>query len=312
MKAKTALKLAVGAIIFALLVVSIGPQKLVQSASSANPWLLAAAFVITPATMLLKFMRWRCMIGMTGHRMAFSRASSIYLVGSFFGMVTPSKVGEIVKFHYLNRHGMDSATALSVSIFDRMFDMVAIAVFLVLGAASVAGMGMFGSSIILFIALLAFAFYLLTRRGVMLRFINFISRFAGKGRLEMDDSKMDGFYAPVSSMRSRPGKTGYMLALSLLIWFSEGVQVSLLIASFGASFGLVAATAAVCIGAIAGLLPITVSGIGTRDAAIVALLAYAGISASTAILSSVIYTFFSMGVPAIIGGVLYMKLSGRR
>ncbi|MBL3597165.1 flippase-like domain-containing protein [Rhodovulum sulfidophilum] len=81
--------------------------------------------------------------------------------------------------------------------------------------------------------------------------------------------------AVVRSLRSRPGSLTLCLALTALLWLGHLVQISLMAASLGvsgdASFWA-HFMALMPIAIVAGLIPLTFAGVGTRDAAIVMLI----------------------------------------
>ncbi|OLS42309.1 lysylphosphatidylglycerol synthase transmembrane domain-containing protein [Rhodovulum sulfidophilum] len=81
--------------------------------------------------------------------------------------------------------------------------------------------------------------------------------------------------AVVRRLRSRPGSLTLCLALTALLWLGHLVQISLMAASLGvsgdASFWA-HFMALMPIAIVAGLIPLTFAGVGTRDAAIVMLI----------------------------------------
>ncbi|MCE8440415.1 lysylphosphatidylglycerol synthase transmembrane domain-containing protein [Rhodovulum sulfidophilum] len=81
--------------------------------------------------------------------------------------------------------------------------------------------------------------------------------------------------AVVRSLRSRPGSLTLCLALTALLWLGHLVQISLMAASLGVSGDArfwAHFMALMPIAIVAGLIPLTFAGVGTRDAAIVMLI----------------------------------------
>jgi uncharacterized membrane protein YbhN (UPF0104 family) len=62
------------------------------------------------------------------------------------------------------------------------------------------------------------------------------------------------------------------MALSMLIWFLHLLQFWLMARALGAPLPMIVTLALVPLAILAGLLPLTLAGIGTRDAALIALL----------------------------------------
>lgn len=313
MKAKTLVKIIVSLALIVALIIFAGPEQILDSASTANPFFLFIALLTTHVIFVFKFLKWNAMCRI-GANVPIKKTSSIYLVGSFFGMVTPSKVGELIKFHYLSKQGMPKASALSISVSDKAFDILMITIFSVIGVFMISGGAeLFGPFVVISIILILIATYMVFDKRVFLKIGGFVLRRskiitnALKIKRKADSETLEDFYQPLQKMKSRPLLIAYMLLMTFLLWFFVAVQVLFILLAFGSEINIIHSLITVCVGAVVGLIPITVSGVGTRDAAIMAILATIGIGSGIAILSSIIYTFFSMVIPAIIGGIIYLK-----
>jgi len=317
MSFKTAAKIAIGLFIFALLVVFIGPERIVTAAAKANPWLLLAGALVTPVTISLRLLRWRSLTAVAGKKLPFGKTSSFYMIGMFFGTITPSKLGELVKVHYLGKQGMTKSEALSITLCDRFFDVVVTVAFSVMGIMLISGgLSAFAPSAAIFVALLLLATYAAFNRRIFMffgragmRLLNpLFMALMGKNA---GHKELENFYGPLDTMKRKPAIIGYVSLLTVLIWITCGIQMVVLLSAFGPQIGFEFGILATCLGALTGLIPVTISGIGVRDATQIAVFAMAGVGSSVSLLSAIFFTLFGMGLPSIAGGFLYM-LSNKR
>ena len=113
-----------------------------------------------------------------------------------------------------------------------------------------------------------------------------------------------------------PAAVAQTLTGSILTWSLGGLTVFALAQAFGTGLGLGFAYAIFPLAILAGLVPVTVSGIGTRDAAFVALLS-SQMSQAQATLVGIGYTLFAywllslLSFPAVAWQVMAYLRRGR-
>ena len=61
-----------------------------------------------------------------------------------------------------------------------------------------------------------------------------------------------------------------------------------------------------------GLIPVTINGIGTRDASLVILFATVGVAGDRTVTFSLMHLFFGYLTFSVIGGLFYMQEEGRK
>jgi uncharacterized protein (TIRG00374 family) len=265
--------------------------------ASADPvWLGAGLFTIVPLTLVtaMRFtMLSRSPIGLWP-------ATRLILGASTLNLILPSKMGDLAKGLVLTgRHGFSTQLAVAVVVMERSLDMAALlfwgvlAMFwvgrdepLMLLAAGATG------------ALLILLVILLSPLRIASRLLMLGSRLLpGKaGRW------LAGFAAEwqtaVAWFWSEPGRVAAVALVSLAIWGGHLAQFWLFAQGLGAVpflDNMAFATLAI----LAGLLPFTMAGIGTRDAAILFLYAPfigAGGAAVLGVLATLRYL-----IPAIAG-----------
>ena len=239
---------------------------------------LVAALVFTLALPFTSVYRWLGVLRAQGTRLPFGFALRAVMMANVLNSFLPSKTGDVAKAVYLREHG-GVGRGVGTVVLERLVDLGVLGVLGLLGLlvsgtvwGLVAGVGLLGLVGSVFL-------------GVLLLPL---------GRLPLPD-KLKGTALEVRGVfrawLGHPAAITQTLAGSLLTWSLGGLTVFALASAFRTGLGLGFAYAIVPLAVLAGLVPVTVSGVGTRDAAFVALLS-SQMSAEQATLVGIGYTFF--------------------
>ena len=271
---KRLVSLAVSAAILALLWDSVDPAAIWAAAGSADPaWFWAAVACTIPLTLATA---WRY-AALSSGSVGAAEAMRLILAASTLNMVLPSKMGDLAKAWILRRDGtMGGGRALALVVLEKLLDLwslVAVgALALTLtrpalpgGEASLALalLVLWGGSIGLLLPMLA-------GRRVLVPLLA-VSKPLGKLHAKLTalvadwDDLIGGFW-------QRPTRALAMLTGSLALWVGHMVQIWLFASAIG-TVPLALTMAFAVIAILAGLLPFTFAGVGTRDAALVVLFA---------------------------------------
>lgn len=113
-----------GLALLAGLIVYAGPQRLWEAAAQAAPAWLLAAWLLNVPQVGLKALRWQRLVNWQGIALAYPRALTAYFGSLFVGFLTPGRLGEMAKAVTLKvESGVSLARALSSVVIDRVFDM---------------------------------------------------------------------------------------------------------------------------------------------------------------------------------------------
>jgi glycosyltransferase 2 family protein len=266
--------LAVSAAILAFLWWSVDPAAIAAAARATSPrWFWGAIAVTIPLTLATA---WR-FAALSSGSVGAGEALRLILAASTLNMVLPSKMGDLAKAWILRRDGtMNGGRALALVVLEKLLDLwslvavgaIALAVTrpaLPGGDASLALalLVLWGGAAALLLPMLA------GRRALapLLMLTQRIGKLHAKltGLLGDWDELIGWFWA-------NPPRALAMLAGSLLLWVGHIVQIWLFASAIGAvPLGLTMTFSVIAI--LAGLLPFTFAGMGTRDAALVLLFA---------------------------------------
>lgn len=301
-----------GVLVLLWLVWRSGPIRILQSVSNANLFLVALAVLLNFPLILLKVIRWRSLLQSAQIRYGLVPSSLAYSASIFLGTVTPGRVGEFAKVAQVSQDcDVPMARVFPSVVADRLFDLHAL--LLVSGWALLSlptGTGRTGW----LSAFLLLAVVLLTGSWVLL---SGKQSFSLLRRMGLRGGQLgQRLFAPAGWMVNlhlalRQVTLARLLVATALTTAAYAIffnQCYLLALSLGlhrppledfagtgqAEFSLI--SGAVALGNLAALLPVSISGLGTRDAAIVAYLATAGIHAHAALgFSLLVFATFNVG-----------------
>jgi glycosyltransferase 2 family protein len=271
---KRLVSLAVSAAILALLWRSVDPAAIFAAARATSPqWFWGAVGVTVPLTLATAWRFAALSSGVVGA----GEALRLILAASTLNMVLPSKMGDLAKAWILRRNGtMGGGRALALVLLEKLLDLWSL---VAVGAIALAMTrpALPGGDASLALALLllwggaaGLLLPMLAGRRALAPLLMLTHRF---GKLH---GKLAGVVADWDDLIvwfwQRPARALVILAGSLLLWAGHMVQIWLFASAIGAvPLSLTMAFAVIAI--LAGLLPFTFAGVGTRDAAMVVLFA---------------------------------------
>lgn len=268
----------IGVFVFGWILYHIDRPQLFATLSVADPLPIALALLSLAGLCTAKTIRWHLLVRATGMHPTFGESWKIFFIGTFLGSVTPAKVGEFGRAAYLKKRGLPLKIGVLLSLIDRASDAVIIV------ALGVAGLGILGRpewSLIL-LAVLAFA-------GAMSMALLL------KKKLFRIKLSLASFFARFVRSHIITNVT-FATALAWVFYFLWAV---LLARSVGIETATHLLIAIITITGLFSLLPIAPSGLGTRDAALVLLLAPYGVPAEQAVALAMLMfvTILLMSVP---------------
>jgi glycosyltransferase 2 family protein len=277
----------VGLILSVVAITFVGPRDVIHSLRAANLWLVAIAAITVFPLLAPKARRWQIVLNDFGIQLAWRDAFRFYAIGLWAAIVTPGQLGDGLKAWYVQRRGGHLAPALASVVVDRLFDLL-----MLLGAALV-GIAVYGAAFTAQIVAVG-ALTVLSIAGIVVAAQPAIRRSVGR-------------LIP-ASLRHRLNQMRWIAALreAHLTGRSIAGAVGWSLVSFGATLGriylcflalglrlpVLTFVAVVGLSSLAGLL--SVSGIGTRDWAMIALLGRQGIPHETALAASFLILFLNL------------------
>lgn len=273
----------IGPVLLVLLLWQVDAGALVQVLGRVDWRLLAVAMVLNLPMVFCKSCRWQVLLRMQQIAYGTYRAYLAYFGAIFIGFLTPGRLGEFVKALHVSRDcDVSLARAFSSVLVDRLYDLsllvvVGSAALLTLGHSSTTLLTLAISLGVLIIPLVLFlsepGFAAIQRLG---------SHFGEVGRRSVADN---GWLAEIRAAMRVLSLRGALLVvgLTILAYTIFFGQCYLLALALALPLSYIQVSYAVALGGLVTLLPISISGLGTREAAIVAYLGTVGIASEQAL-----------------------------
>ncbi len=245
-------------------------------ASCDRLWMVISLAMVVPLT-LFTSRRLQQLMPRPG-LLGFGEANRLILVASVLNLVLPSKMGDIAKAYFMRDRGhFEGSLALSLVVFEKACDMLSLLLWCVFGLVwCVADPTIYPAKGALFwimgagvVGLLAAGLLLLGSEAFAQFFFGLAQRFA-PAKLGQKVAKLSGSWKEMHAyFWSSPGRLARVASMSIFIWFLHLLQIWMFILALRAWVPFLANLALSPLGILAGLLPLTFAGVGTRDAALV-------------------------------------------
>ena len=248
--------------------VDLGAMAAVFRASHPG-WLAISLAMVLPLTLITAHRLQ--VLAPPGARISLGEAVSLTLAASVLNMVLPSKMGDVAKSYFIAERGrVSGALALALVVYEKGRDMLSLLAWCAFGllflstadplfwvlAAAIAG----GTLLMLLV--------LGSPRFAALAFRAGGAAAPAKARAKLAAIR-DGWEEMQRRANRAPGRAAYVALVSLVLWFLHLLQIWLFIVALRASVPLVATLGLAPLAILAGLLPLTFAGVGTRDAALI-------------------------------------------
>ena len=270
MKLKRLISIAVSVAILLIIYSKIDFQGLINAFRHADgQWMAISLGMVVPITLLTS---WRLQQLMPkGGTLDFWEANRLILAASSLNMVLPSKMGDIAKAYFMRERGhLSGSLSLSLVVFEKTCDMLSLLLWCVFGLMlyphkdslfwlMTAGVG----------SGLSLGLLLLGSRRFAAIFFSFSQRIAPKklrGKLNKLHSSWDEMHSYFWKDKAQLTKISIT---SIFIWFLHLLQIWFFILTLNAWVPLLVNLALSPLALLAGLLPLTFAGVGTRDAALI-------------------------------------------
>ncbi|MFL5619130.1 MAG: lysylphosphatidylglycerol synthase transmembrane domain-containing protein [Gemmatimonadaceae bacterium] len=253
---------------------------------------LVLSLALFPGVVVTKAWRWRRLIRDLGMPTpSFGRAATLFLIGQFAGAATPGQTGDFVRAWYLRERGAALSTALFSVLFDRLLDFLLLALLSLVGLVAFLDVfppamhpAILASTVGFAAAMVIVVPALMARRSrrALLAGIRRVVPASLAQRIARWQELLDSLEVHAPLVLALLGATVAATAVVM-------VRIWLL---FRALDVIVPATLLVASAALISILqtlPVSVAGVGVRDAVLVAALARYGYPAERALALSALF-----------------------
>jgi glycosyltransferase 2 family protein len=303
---KVALRLLVTAALLAAVTWRLDPGALVRRAAHLDARWTAAAFAVVFAAVALSAWKWGMILAARRRPLPYPRLVRHYVVGLFFNNVLPTTVGgDAVRAWQAARETGDVAEAVGSVITERLVAGAALGVTALLGVPFVGATARLALLVALFLAidLALVAAFLVPRiaEGVATSLL--------PRRLATARETVAATVGAVRESLRTPRLFARVFALSVLFQLLVAAVNACLFAAMGVPVSLARCVVYTPMIFTLTMLPVSLSGLGVREAAYASFFAQAGVTRADAVTASLLF-FLVVGIASLPGAPLFAL--GRR
>jgi len=274
----------VGIGIFGLILSKTDITAITSPLKHADFILAALSFVVMTASIFLRSFRFKYMANANGVTLSVCKSFNMYIGSLFLSIATPGRIGDVTRISYLRNSGMETGPAIIIYAIDRFADIVFVLLFGLLSLREIIKATGFhiefnlpSAKIAACIIFLCIAFFILLKTPLPI-FKKISLRLDYKRLLESIQFLM----------KNRPLTPAVIITLTIASWLVHIYSLQLLSFSVGLRLSFTMTGLLFAVSALVNILPISIAGIGTRDAALIALFPALGLSRGDALVFSFI------------------------
>jgi uncharacterized protein (TIRG00374 family) len=248
----------------------------------------------------IKSYRWNILVRNEGYPYHPYRSFGAYMSSDAIGIVTPGRIGEIARLYYVRQETeIPFFKAFKTIVSDRIFD------FTMLGWFGLSGMTYYFKS---FGEIAGYSYALIILAAFIVTYLIGMTLLGWIVRKELFRRWQIPRFIYESLIAVIGKKTILMWLITFAAYFGYFYFSWLIMHSLRVKPGFVDVAFIMSIMSLSTIIPISVAGFGTREATLVALFAYYGLSAETAVTFSLLHftAFFLLG--GLIGLVYWLVM----
>ena len=289
-----------------LIVTNLDTRELGKTLAAVS---ISTLVVLTAIDLFLRMMsayRWHVLFRSTNENAAIAETVKITFVASFLGQALPGVIGvEALRVYGLARSSDDAAGAFASVIADRVFGLLSLV--LVIFAGLLLGPPEL-QSLVLVPALVAFAILIVAVLLLMIPFTRkLIERSLPNALLDKVKHWIDDVYLCFDRYKSRPGLLAFSLVLAVSFQILRVILFFAAALLIGESPAFIYFVVFVPIVMFAALLPVSISGLGVREAGLVVLFTRFDVMDSAPTFTIAILVFVSGLLSTLPGGWIYAR-----
>jgi len=302
----------IGLAIFVYIVSGTGVGNILETFRGVNPLLLIPFPFFVLFILFIRGFRWQVLLRMVKIPYTLWRSTAVWSIGFFAAAITPGKVGDAIRALYVSREtGKNFGECFLTVFIDRLMDLVTVVIF---GMVTIVIFSYHYIEIpslwIIFLAIFGFFFLVIavmSRRLVRKIIKPIFNILVPKKYKEQMSLSFNSFYDSLKMYIKQWKGTLFVLMLTFVYWalvfclawyvtYMLGIKIT-----FGYVFIIMPMLTLV------ELIPISISGLGTREATAIYFFSVVGISSAYAVSFSITYLIMGTYLTSILGFVFWLR-----
>jgi uncharacterized protein (TIRG00374 family) len=303
MKIKNILPI-IGLILFVYLIYRIGVTDLIDTLKNAYIPYLIIGMVLTPIFILPLAFKWYIILKRQGFDLSFLFVLKLYYMGAFYGFITPARVGSLMRALYLKKKTKRGLVECASSIvLERIMDLFVIFIFAFIGALIFikSNLNLTYVLVFSFIVFTGIIFVFMRKSRGMLVLGLIYNYLLPKSIKEKTENSLHIFYNSLPKLR----RLIPVLFLTMITWVLLYFQTYIFSWAFAINVPFHIFVAFAAIGTIIATIPISVSGLGTRELTLITLFSLYNIKPE-AVVSMSLSSFFMIGLIESLIGLFFI------
>jgi len=268
------LKLTCGIALLGLLFSWIDRQALGTVLGELNGWVFLSLPIFYVHTAVKAF-RWRLWLQRQGVALPFLQANRLYLSGTFLGLISPGRVGEVYRAWGLHREkGVNLGVGIASVLVDRLADL-----FLLLSMGCFGFLYLFQQGYGQLATAMALPPFLSPSRATIRRFVKGqFTRIMARMPANVAHELPNAYRHFLQSLRGMSSALlAKILLLTLLSILIYCAHLYFIASVLGLPVTFLELVGVLCAATFINMIPVSINGIGTRDAFLVATLPLLGV-----------------------------------
>ncbi|MEK6914132.1 MAG: lysylphosphatidylglycerol synthase transmembrane domain-containing protein [Nanoarchaeota archaeon] len=296
----------IGIGLFVYILFKVNITNILIEIKNTNIYFLILAVIITFLMMITETTKWFSIARFQNIKIPFKEALKINMIDNYYGFITPSKLGAVIRAEYLKKYTEDHfGKGFFNFVIDKIMDLSSllfIAIIFSYNFRNRLNLPISFFIILFFLFISSTLFFIKKERGkIVLRM--FYKRLIPENLRSQAKSNFESFYDHV------PKKRYFILffILNSLNWFVNYLVVYFIGLSLGINLSFIYYVSIMPLATLVSLIPISVAGLGTREASLISLFGLFDIASAKVFSMSLIGLFIAGIIPAIIGARFAFK-----
>lgn len=295
----------IGISILICIIYKVGLISLIRTLVTAEPYYIFLTTVFMFVSVSVLALKWYAILKTQGINVNFLYALKIYFIGIFYGAITPARSGSLIRASYLkDKTNKSFGKCLSGIILERLMDMFALFVYSIIGCiVFLKYISNYLPIILVSFVIFLFLSLLLLKKNLNRLFLKFIYKFLIPQKFK-DKSKelYEAFYKNMPSIKN----LFCLLIFTFITWVILSIYTYYAARAYSVSVSLFYIVLIFSISTVISLIPITIGGLGTREATLIFLFSFFNVEAAKVVAISFL-TFFANMIPPFIGFLISLR-----
>jgi uncharacterized protein (TIRG00374 family) len=296
----------IGIIFFVYLLIDIGIDKIIEVFLSIPIIFLFIAFLLVILRLILSSFKWWFISINQKIDISLFKIFKILLICFFYESITPVSIGSFIGVFYIKKEGRISwQKSFTNSLLDNAIDFIIMMVLALIGSLFIFNYypEIFYILFFIFMIIIILFFFLMKEKRGYWLFNYFIKPLFPLKIREKIGKSIELLYEDIPSFKDMI----FPFLIGLCVWIIFALQVYTIAYALSIDIPIISFIFIYYISSIAGLLPLSVGGIGLREGTLVFLLLIFGVPPATTFVISLCSHIIGNIFPGFLGGLLLIR-----